>query len=119
MINGAAVILGMRQTGMSYGNDQSGEANLVTNRYLCVQRSRTLRALNPSDGQTLWERQDVPLNSTIFGDDEYVFVLPPDKAEAMVLSGVGRRTAGYTEDRTPRNQGAAAGRHAIHHVYAA
>ena len=76
----------------------------LTNRYLCVQRSRTLRAMNPMDGQTLWDRQDVPLASTIFGDDEYVFVLPPDKPEAMVLSGVGRRTARHAEDRTPRNQ---------------
>jgi hypothetical protein len=40
--------------------------------------------MNPMDGQTLWVRQDAPPGSTIFGDDEFLFVLPPDKPEALV-----------------------------------
>jgi outer membrane protein assembly factor BamB len=84
-INPAALNLGLQQIAMSYGSNRSAEANLLTNRYLCVQRSRTLRAINPTDGQTLWQRESIPLYSTIFGDDQYVFVLPVDKPEAMVF----------------------------------
>ncbi len=83
-LNGAVMRMGMLQLGMNYSPFPSGEANFIANRCLCVQRNRTLRALNPLDGQTLWQREGIPLASTIFGDDELVFVLPPDKLEASV-----------------------------------
>jgi hypothetical protein len=67
----------------TYGN-QAGDSTLVTNRYVAVQRSRTLRVLSPSDGQIFWQREGVPPACTLFGDDELLFVLPPDKVEALV-----------------------------------
>ena len=51
----------------------------------CFQRFRSLVAVDPRNGETLWVRQDMPSNSDVFGDDEYVFVLPPDSDEARVL----------------------------------
>ncbi|MCC6125136.1 MAG: PQQ-binding-like beta-propeller repeat protein [Pirellulales bacterium] len=84
-IRAAAPMMRFQQPGSASGGNPSGEANFIANRYLCVQRARTLRALDTMDGQTLWQREGIPPSSTIFGDDEYVFVLPPDKPEAMVL----------------------------------
>ena len=65
--------------------NQNNELEPATARYVCVQRLRGLIALDPLTGATLWVRQDIPQGSFSFGDDEYVFVLPPDKPEAMVL----------------------------------
>lgn len=65
--------------------NQASDTTLVTNRYVAVQRSRTLRVLSPSDGQTFWQREGIPLGSTLFGDDELLFVLPADKVEALVF----------------------------------
>jgi hypothetical protein len=42
-------------------------------------------AVDPRSGETLWERQDVPPGSKLFGDDEYVLAQPPDKGEAMLF----------------------------------
>ena len=42
-------------------------------------------AVDPRNGETLWIRQNVPSKSDVLGDDEYVFVLPPDSDEATVL----------------------------------
>jgi outer membrane protein assembly factor BamB len=60
----------------------------VTEDYLCVQRWRDCMALNPGDGQTLWVRHEVPPGSTIFGDRQFVFIVPPDGNEAMVLNAL-------------------------------
>jgi outer membrane protein assembly factor BamB len=65
--------------------DRSNLLGPITNQYVCFQRLRGLVAVDPHDGQTLWVRQDVPAGSDLFGDDQYLFVLPPDKAEAMLL----------------------------------
>ena len=45
-------------------------------------------AVNPGDGQTLWVRHEVPPGSTIFGDRQFVFIVPPDGNEAMVLNAL-------------------------------
>ncbi len=38
-----------------------------------------------ADGQTLWVRQDVPAGSDLFGDEQHLFVLSPDREEATLL----------------------------------
>ena len=48
----------------------------TTSRIVCFQRLRNLVAVDPLTGETLWVRKDLPQNVEIFGDDEYVFVLP-------------------------------------------
>ena len=66
-------------------NNQNNETGPATVRYVCVQRMHSLIALDPLTGSTLWVRQDIPQGSVTFGDDEYVFVLPSDQPEALVL----------------------------------
>ena len=53
--------------------------------YACFQRTRNLVAVDPQSGETLWARQDLPPGCDLFGDDQYVFALPPDGEEATVL----------------------------------
>ncbi len=76
---------GILQMRMMQTYNQNNEQELATAGYICVQHSRNLVALDPLNGSTLWARQDIPPESTLFGDEEYVFVLPPDKTEALVL----------------------------------
>lgn len=65
--------------------DRSGLLGPVTNHYVCFQRLRNLVAVDPRNGQALWTRQDVPPGSDLFGDDEYLFVLSPEREDAMLL----------------------------------
>lgn len=103
----AAGIIQMRTMQMY---NQNNELELATARYICVQRLRSLIALDPLTGATLWVRQDIPQGSIVFGDDEYVFVLPPDKLEARVLRAldgelVGTRKIPRTESHAPNPAG--------------
>jgi len=70
-----------------YGR-QVNRANIVgpcTSRYVCFQRYRNLVALDPLTGDVLWVCHNVPPGSELFGDDEFVFALPPDQSEALVF----------------------------------
>lgn len=66
-------------------HDQTKLMGPVRREYACFQKFHSLMAVDPRNGETIWISQDVPSNSDLFGDDEYVFVLPPDKNEARVL----------------------------------
>jgi tetratricopeptide (TPR) repeat protein len=60
----------------------------ITSSYFCVQRSRELSALDPLTGDVLWVRHDIEPGAEIFGDDELVFVVPPNDTEALVFRGL-------------------------------
>jgi outer membrane protein assembly factor BamB/tetratricopeptide (TPR) repeat protein len=65
--------------------DESEPFAAMGREYLCFQQFRSLVALDLRNGEPLWTRQDLPqLNCDIFGDDDVVFVLPPDREEATV-----------------------------------
>jgi hypothetical protein len=83
-INAAGRVIMMNGQFSFDGDGSIDEPYFLANRNIVVQHARALKAMNPLDGQTLWIRQDVPLGCTLFGDDEYVFSLPPDKPEAAV-----------------------------------
>jgi outer membrane protein assembly factor BamB len=84
----------IQMRGMPGMYNVNNELELATARYVCVLRSHVLTALDPLTGAALWARQDIPQGSVIWGDDEYVFVLPPDKPEAMVLRALNGETLG-------------------------
>jgi outer membrane protein assembly factor BamB len=83
---------GVVQMYMTY--NQSNDLEAAADRYICLQRSRSLYTLDPLTGATLWVRHDIPQGSVAFGDGEYVFVLPPDKPEALVLRALDGEPAG-------------------------
>jgi len=77
-----------RGRGMDGGNSILGP---VCESYVCYQQNRELIAVDPSSGETLWVRSDVPAVSALFGDGQYVLGVPVDKGEALVFdSGDGR-----------------------------
>jgi outer membrane protein assembly factor BamB len=50
---------------------------LATSRCVAFLRFSNLVALDPLTGETLWVQEDVRAGSAVFGDDQYVFLLPP------------------------------------------
>ena len=59
---------------------------------------------DPLSGEVVWTRKNVPAGSDLFGDDELLFVVPPDSGEALVLRALdgtclGRRTVPAFEQR--------------------
>jgi outer membrane protein assembly factor BamB len=85
-----------------YGHvsDRSRLVGPITNDYVCFQRLRNLVAVDPRNGQVLWTRSDVPPGSDVFGDEEYVFVLAPNREEAVVLRAMDGQQVGTR--RVPR-----------------
>lgn len=72
--------------GNRYGFNPAINLPAVLNeRIVCFQRFRSCVALHPLTGETLWVRQDIRPDSTILGDEQYVFVVPPDQGIATVL----------------------------------
>jgi len=62
-----------------------GTASLLGESLVCVKRSRTCAALDPATGQTLWERDGIPTQSAVFGDEHYVLIVPRQSTTARVL----------------------------------
>jgi len=50
------------------------------------QRLRELHCVDPVSGRPIWVRNDVAPGSDLFGDEEYLFVVPPRSNQARVLS---------------------------------
>jgi outer membrane protein assembly factor BamB len=57
---------------------------VVGGRCVCFQRNRTIVALDSLSGEPLWSRDNMPAGCHIFGDDDFLFALPPNKSEAFV-----------------------------------
>ncbi len=66
-------------------NDRINLIGPITSRYVCFQRFRNLIAVDPADGSQLWIRQNITPGSDLFGDDQYLFVLSPDREDALLL----------------------------------
>ena len=76
----------------------------VTSRYVCFQRFRSVLAVDSRTGETLWSRHDVPPGSELFGDDEYIFAMPPDRSEAMLLRALDGELLGTRKVPRPENR---------------
>ena len=67
---------------------------IASEQLLCVMRLRSCIAMDPATGETLWVHGDLPPQSEVFGDHEYLFVVPPDESEARVLRTVDGQMVG-------------------------
>jgi hypothetical protein len=65
-----------------------GPVGPVNGQHVVFQRQRKLIAVDPLTGKEAWIRNDVDPGSDIFGDEELLFVVPPDRTEAVVLRAV-------------------------------
>lgn len=66
------------------GGAQLGTVGPLTRSYLAVLRERKLQALDPLTGKPLWIRDGIPPGSDLFGDEELLFVVPPEATAADV-----------------------------------
>ncbi len=60
-------------------------ATIISEQLVCYQRFHELHGVDSVSGQTLWIREDTRAESSVFGDDQYVCVVPPEQNVAMVL----------------------------------
>ena len=58
---------------------------MISEELLCYQRASELCGVDPMTGKDLWVRQDTRPDSILFGDDQYLFVLPSGQPAATVL----------------------------------
>lgn len=61
---------------------------IASEQLICMMRLRSCVGLDPATGETLWVRHNLPADSELFGDRQYVFVVPPEdnaQHEATVL----------------------------------
>ena len=62
-------------------------------------------AVDPVSGELLWVRRDIPVGSQVFGDEQYMFVLPPHSDQASVYRGLDGQLLGTR--KIPGRQGRA------------
>ncbi len=94
-----------RRVSSSSMQSTAGGLGPVSNGYVCFQQFRKLVAVDPVSGQDLWVRHHLAPASILFGDDEYVFALAPDKTEAEVFRALDGELLG--KRKIPRGQAAA------------
>ncbi|BBO33257.1 hypothetical protein PLANPX_2869 [Lacipirellula parvula] len=85
----------------------------VTSRGVIFQDQRRLVCLDPTTGEVRWSRTDVPRGCELFGDDDYLFAIPPDKIEARVYSTVDGRFLGKRVTKPFREQVVSIGRNLL------
>lgn len=69
----------------------------VTSQYVCFQRNRDLIATDPLTGEIVWMRHGTVPGSTLFGDDQFLFALPPQGTEATVFRALDGKRLGTRE----------------------
>lgn len=81
-----------------------GSIGPITAAGFFYQKLQELICADPLTGETIWARGGMPAGSDLFGDDEYLFLAPPDHDEAIVLNAADgtmleRRFVGTRRDR--------------------
>lgn len=80
----------------------------------CVfQDQRRLVCVDSLTGDELWWRSDVPLGSDLYGDGQYLFVVPRNSKQALVFSTIDGRALGESTVPLWREQLATIGRQVI------
>ncbi|MFN0054491.1 MAG: PQQ-binding-like beta-propeller repeat protein [Planctomycetales bacterium] len=64
--------------------DQLGSVGPVARDYVAVFKGRKLMALEPLTGKPLWTRDGMTPGSEALGDEELLFVIPPDSTRAQM-----------------------------------
>jgi outer membrane protein assembly factor BamB/tetratricopeptide (TPR) repeat protein len=84
-----------------------------THNYVCFQVGQALRAVDPLSGKLLWERDDVPAECDIFGDDEIILVTGRSAEHADVFSAIDGQRLGQRPVPQQASRVAAIGRRVL------
>ncbi|MES1262151.1 MAG: PQQ-binding-like beta-propeller repeat protein, partial [Acidobacteriota bacterium] len=74
--------------------DHLGMIGPVLRNYIAVQRGRKLQVLDSLTGKPLWIRDGMAPGSELFGDEELLFVVPPDATSAEALRALDGESLG-------------------------
>jgi outer membrane protein assembly factor BamB/thioredoxin-like negative regulator of GroEL len=69
----------------------TGETAFVSDSGVYFFSLRALICADPISGDVIWQRDGLPQGSDVFGDEELIFVVPPDSDTATVYSAVDGR----------------------------
>jgi hypothetical protein len=83
----------------------------VSEELVCIAQFRHLIAMDTATGETVWTRHDLKPGSTVFGNHQYVFVVPRDGTTATVLSARDGSSLGKRE--VPGRRLATLGHHVL------
>jgi outer membrane protein assembly factor BamB len=86
---------GIRFSGSLYPFVDSAEA--ISEQVICFKRLHQLVGVDPLSGDPLWIREGVRPDSTVFGDQEVVLVVPSEQTTAMVLRASDGQLLGQRE----------------------
>ncbi len=67
--------------------------------YLCYRDQGMLVALETATGEELWRRYDLPTHARIFGDEDHIVIISPDRPEVLICSAVDGRVLSQSERR--------------------
>ncbi len=81
----------------SYAQDPIDLPRIVNEEILCFKRFRSCVAVDPWTGKTLWVRENVARDSELFGDHQYVFLVPAGQTTATVLDALDGQQLGQRE----------------------
>lgn len=90
-----------------------GNTGPITADYVCFQRHRSVKAVSPLTGDTLWELRDISPGADILGDDELVFIAGQSGQEALVVSALDGSELGYRAVPPMEQRLASLGRRAV------
>jgi outer membrane protein assembly factor BamB/tetratricopeptide (TPR) repeat protein len=94
-----------------YANGPMSLPRIVNEQLLCFKQLRSCLALDPCTGETLWIRRNVPGESELFGDDEFVFLVRPGETTATVLRALDGEVLAQRE--VPQHREKTVGRHLL------
>ena len=75
-----------------------------------VPKHRELMCLDPLTGAVLWTRSDLPVGCELFGDEEFLFVVPPDGKEMFVVNAIDGQDVGKRPILTGEQRWTSSGR---------
>ena len=87
------------------GQDPINVPRVFGERLVCLKRFGDCIALDPMTGETIWIRENVRRDSEVFGDQQYIFIVPPGETKATVLrasdgTNLGQRDVPLQRQRT-------------------
>ncbi|MBW3600463.1 MAG: PQQ-binding-like beta-propeller repeat protein, partial [Planctomycetes bacterium] len=80
---------------------------------VCFQRRSELVCVHPLTGETIWIRENVEAGSEVFGDEDYVIVIPHNGRQAMVLSALDGSFVGHRDVPSRSNRWTTLGRRVL------
>lgn len=68
--------------------NRDGLLAMSSSNVVCYHGRRRVIALDAHSGDVIWIRNRVPRNSVVFGDEQYMFIVPPDRNKSMCLKSI-------------------------------